>query len=1250
MSGRDNATFMTYRNATNVVTTLDGTANNQRYFVNTPSTLERVYEIAGTKSGSPIASTTTSTTFDGSGNATTIVTTMTDTDATAPASPYNGQVWTTTVVNTITPNTANWCLNLPTQTTVTKSSTTAPAITRTVGYTPDYIKCRMAQQIVEPGSATYKVTDDLTFGYDNFGNVAAESIIGLSMTTRASGTVWGTTGQFPTLLSNPLGQQSQIGYNFDLGFRTSVSDPNSIQTTWVPDNFARLVRENRPDGTYTTMDYSACGTSNNWCGTFNAATDLRMESYIKSYGVGGVLINQQYVSTDGYGRVRFKKHTDIAGVWVIEQTIYDALGRVSQQSVPYQTTAYFSTFHYDLLNRTKDVQRPISASNSALQTTSYTYQGRTTVTADPQSKSSSKVTQVTGNLGRSQDHNGYFQDFAYDAFGSLLSVKDSSAPVNTLFSATYDYGIAALQRTVNDIDRGNWTYSYDALGELKSYGDAKGQNFSYSSTDPNSPYDPLGRPVTRTEKLASGSADLATTWTWGNAAASHNIGQLQGITAVGAETYSEAYSFDAQGRLSNRTITPGTMGTQPFDLSYNATTGLLDTLTYPTSTSAYRLKLQYGYSNGLLQTIKDFNALTTVFWTANAENAFGEVTQETLGNGVVTNRAFDAVTGWMSANQAGVGGGTALLNQSYLFDLVGNVTQRQNNALGLTESICYDNLYRLDHTTATGVCTGTTSLQMAYDAMGDITSRSDVNASAAWSYDTVHKHQVRTAGAGNSYTYDANGNMITRNGNGISWTSYNYPATINATGESTTFSYGPHHGYWKQAYTGPSGVETTYYVGSVLERVDTGAGSDYRHYIVANGEQVAIYSRTSGGTNTLRYTLEDHQGSFSSILTSTGTSYVSESFAPFGARRNPATWSGAPSPGDLTLINGVTRAGYTGQAMLGNMGLIHMNGRVQDSITGRFLSPDPYVQDPGNPQNYNRYSYANNNPLSYTDPTGFSSNPVCRESCWQQFEHGYAPDPFYSCYGTCGWQGDLALVPYTGTITNSVGTTTEHGISVYMNGTSAVQSDLVGTYFPDTGNFYSANNPNFNYGASGLGLANVGTVSGFGGGAANESYVRELNAGSGKSDGFISKILYSTIVEPFATMFDCMLFPCGTAGGLKAVGGYALAVVTTPIKLEGAAVEGVAVIGRQVDTAVAKGWEGHLVLDLSPSEWSIAANDAFVNRVIEAGQSVYLASSTAAENLFNEVAGRATVFGREVQQFLDAGYQRVGDYLHPPVH
>ena len=55
------------------------------------------------------------------------------------------------------------------------------------------------------------------------------------------------------------------------------------------------------------------------------------------------------------------------------------------------------------------------------------------------------------------------------------------------------------------------------------------------------------------------------------------------------------------------------------------------------------------------------------------------------------------------------------------------------------------------------------------------------------------------------------------------------------------------------------------------------------------------------------------------------------------------------------------------------MGIVHMNGRIYDAKLGRFLQADPVVQAPKNSQNLNRYSYVLNNPLSYTDPSGYFS-------------------------------------------------------------------------------------------------------------------------------------------------------------------------------------------------------------------------------------------------------------------------------------
>lgn len=58
--------------------------------------------------------------------------------------------------------------------------------------------------------------------------------------------------------------------------------------------------------------------------------------------------------------------------------------------------------------------------------------------------------------------------------------------------------------------------------------------------------------------------------------------------------------------------------------------------------------------------------------------------------------------------------------------------------------------------------------------------------------------------------------------------------------------------------------------------------------------------------------------------------------------------------------------GYTGHDHLLSVGIIHMNGRFYDPVLHRFLSPDNFVQDTFNTQNFNRYAYVLNNPLMYT--------------------------------------------------------------------------------------------------------------------------------------------------------------------------------------------------------------------------------------------------------------------------------------------
>jgi RHS repeat-associated protein len=118
---------------------------------------------------------------------------------------------------------------------------------------------------------------------------------------------------------------------------------------------------------------------------------------------------------------------------------------------------------------------------------------------------------------------------------------------------------------------------------------------------------------------------------------------------------------------------------------------------------------------------------------------------------------------------------------------------------------------------------------------------------------------------------------------------------------------------------------------------------------------------------TLYYIFTDHLGSPNLITDASGNTVQELSFDAWGQRRNPATWQPYTSPAPTPLID----RGFTFHEHYYDLKLINMQGRMYDPVPGRFLSPDPFTQAPEYTQSYNRYSYAFNNPLLFTDPSGF---------------------------------------------------------------------------------------------------------------------------------------------------------------------------------------------------------------------------------------------------------------------------------------
>ena len=199
----------------------------------------------------------------------------------------------------------------------------------------------------------------------------------------------------------------------------------------------------------------------------------------------------------------------------------------------------------------------------------------------------------------------------------------------------------------------------------------------------------------------------------------------------------------------------------------------------------------------------------------------------------------------------------------------------------------------------------------------------------------------------------------------IEYSSFYRPASITSDTLVTEFTYNAGGERVKMESLSASGsITARYYLGGVYE-ADTRTDTEYLYLGGDAYSAPAVYVR-QGNTWQVYYIIRDYLGSICAI-TNSGGLVAEYSYDPWGNLRDPETLETyAPGEGPELLLG----RGFTGHEHLTAYGLINMNARLYDPMTGRFLSPDPYVQAPDFSQAFNRFSYCWNNPLKYADENG----------------------------------------------------------------------------------------------------------------------------------------------------------------------------------------------------------------------------------------------------------------------------------------
>lgn len=602
------------------------------------------------------------------------------------------------------------------------------------------------------------------------------------------------------------------------------------------------------------------------------------------------------------------------GQWQWTDREYDSKGRLSRTSLPYRgtTAAYWNTYAYDEYNR------PVSLTEASGKISTWSYSG-TSVTTVKDGITSTSTTDANGNVISVADAGGTITYVLRDD-GQPSKI---TAPGNVSTTFTYDdYG----RRTkIVDPSAGTQTdaYVWNADGSSE-----------YTHTNPNGTVKTYKDKYGRTMMIER-PGEYNTTFTYNTYGL---LSSEQSTNGTGIE-----YTYDGFDRVvtSKETIPDGKWLRKVYNYG---TASVLNSIQYISQSGPITTE-NYTYANGHNTGIILPNGMDV--WHLTAENDLGMPTE--IESGDIT-REYGYTAFGMPTYRRMDGG--ELQDFTYNFDIsTGNLLSRSDGVNGQTETFGYDNLNRL-------IAIG--SRQISYDNKGNILSMDGVGAMTYGS--SLHPYRITTLAP------EEDG-LVPDRQQIISYTCYNRPSVLTEGGRSAAFTYNGDGGRVKMYVAdGATPVLSRYYIGGRYEYDQTPSGSKERLYLGGDAYSAPmVLQRENNGSWTAYNIGRDYLGNITQIATLDGTLVVEYSYDPWGRLRNPETLEIYASGSEPELFLG---RGFTGHEHLTWFGLVNMNARLYDPLLGRFLSPDPYVQAPDFTQNFNRYSYALNNPLKYTDEDG----------------------------------------------------------------------------------------------------------------------------------------------------------------------------------------------------------------------------------------------------------------------------------------
>jgi RHS repeat-associated protein len=821
-----------------------------------------------------------------------------------------------------------------------------------------------------------------------------------------------TTAYTPTLggpltattTTNQLGWTNTTTFEPAWGRSLSTVDANGKRTEAEFDGLGRTVKvwlpgQDRSAGQNPTMGYS-----------YDVRADGATAVTSRTLNPAGA-----YVTTvtlyDGLLRVRQNQAPDasIAGARVITDTLYDSAGRVSRTAGPYTMTGgpstdiyvprppdysgpealpNWTTSVYDGAGRLTDAVFYVRNVEKWRTRTAYTGD-RTDVSAPAGGTGTSRVTDARGNTVALRQYHGPNSTGQYDTTTYTYNRKNQLVRVTDPAGNRWDYAFDVRGRQIqaDDPDKGRTTTTYDDAGRTVTTTDSMPRTVAYT-------YDQLGRKTSVRDGSVTGPKRAE--WVYDTVAK----GQLTRSTRYdpigGAYTFEiQTYSAGYQPGIVKYTL-PGTeTGFGPTSFSYTTDytpDGSIATSRIPAAGGLGLETLTYGYSALGQPTTLNTNLGGTLV-TATAYTNYGEQTLLTLRNNAgkiaqIGTRYEEGTRRLVGIKTTSASAPTATYADiSYSYDPAGNINKIVDATSGDNQCFQYDYLRRLTEawTPLSGDCTAAPSVaglggparywqSWTFDAVGNRRTQTDrgigAETTATYTYPAAggaQPHTVRsvayTGGTTrtDAYEYDPIGNTTDRPGGAagqeLAWDAEGHLTSVTDSTGITSFVYDANGN--RLIRKDPTG-KTLYLPGQEVRFTTASGTTSATRYYVHGGKMIA--TRTPAG---LSWMSADHQGTTAVMIPATTQVAAVRRTKPYGeVRGTTGTW---PASMDRGLVGGTRDP----------TGLTHLGAREYDPTIGRFISLDPIVNQQ-DPQQLQGYAYANNTPVTASDPSGLIG---CVDSC-----------------------------------------------------------------------------------------------------------------------------------------------------------------------------------------------------------------------------------------------------------------------------